>query len=176
MKNDLILFSFCFNINHYYIRDIKYLDRFLEIFKSSEHLWLVWASLATGIALLIALPTGYIGIIDLFFHFFIEIKPWKLIFLTPIFILLLNVLLDLKLNPLVIDLCFFTSKFLLKSLYIFVGFLVALLLANLLFGRMSNAAFFSITAFAVYFLAIATHWLVVHLESHSRDLCIETYC
>jgi E3 ubiquitin-protein ligase DOA10 len=152
------------------------LDRFLDIFKSSEHRWIIWVLLATGIALSIALLTGYIRIIDVLFHSFIEIKFWKLIFLTPIFILFLNVACDLKLNPLLIDLCFFLSKSLIKALYYVVGFLVALLLANLIFGHMNHAAFFAITGFTTYFIALATHWMVLDLESQSRDLCIETYC
>lgn len=152
------------------------MDRILETFKSSEHRWIVWALLATGIALLIALPTGYIRIIDVLFHSFIEIKFWKLIFLTPIFILFLNVACDLKLNPLLIDLCFFLSKPLIKALYFVVGFLLALLLANLIFGHMNNAAFFAITGFTTYFIALATHWMILDLEFQSRALCIETYC
>lgn len=152
------------------------MDRFLDIFKSSEHRWIIWVLLATGIALSIALLTGYIRIIDVLFHSFIEIKFWKLIFLIPIFILFLNVACDLKLNPLLIDLCFFLSKSLIKALYYVVGFLVALLLANLIFGHMNHAAFFAITGFTTYFIALATHWMVLDLESQSRDLCIETYC
>lgn len=151
------------------------MDRFLEILKSSEHRWIGWILLATGIALSIALPTGTIRIIDVLFHFFIEIKVWKLIFLTPIFILFLNVACDLKLNPLLIDLCFFLSKSLIKALYYVVGFLVALLLANFIFGHMNHAAFFAITGFTTYFVVLATHWVVLDLESKSRDLCTETY-
>ncbi|MBJ8496450.1 hypothetical protein I6M95_02475 [Acinetobacter oleivorans] len=152
------------------------MDRFLEIFKSSEHRWIVWTLLATGIALSIAISTGYIRIIDVLFHVFIEIKFWKLLLLTSTYILLLNVIFDLKLNPLLIDLCFLLSKSLIKALYAFAGFSVALLLTNLIFGYMNHAAFFTITGFTTYFVALATHWIVLDLESQSRDLCIETYC
>lgn len=152
------------------------LKKLLEIFKSSEHRWIVWMFIVTGIALLIALPTGVIRIVDVLFHFFIEIKLWKLVFLTPISILLLNVACDLKLNPILIDLCFFLSQPLIKALYTLAGFLAALLLANLIFGHMNHAAFFAITGFTTYFIALAAHWMVLDLESQSRDLCIETYC
>lgn len=136
----------------------------------------MWALLATGIVLSIALLTGYIPIIDVLFHSYIEIEFWKLIFLIPIFVLFLNVACDLKLNLLLINLCSFLSKLLIKALYYVVGFLVALLLANLIFGHMNHAAFFAITGFTIYFITLATHWMVLDLESQSRDLCIETYC
>lgn len=136
----------------------------------------MYALLATGIALSIAILTESIRIIDFLFYFFIEIKFWKLLLLTPIFVLLLNVILDLKLNPLLIDLCFFLSKLLINALYAFAGFLAASLLANLFFGHMNYISFFAITGFTTYFLSLATHWIVLDLESQSRDLCSETYC
>ncbi|WP_145994100.1 hypothetical protein [Acinetobacter seifertii] len=152
------------------------MDRFLEVIKSSEHQWVGWIFLATGIALSIALPTGFIRIIDVLFHFFIEIKAWKLIFLTPITLLFLNVACDLKLNPLLIDLCFFLSKVFIKTLYYVVGFLGALLLTNLIFGHMNHAAFFALTGFTTYFVALSTHWMILDIELQSRELCIESYC
>lgn len=136
----------------------------------------MWALLVTGIALAIAIPTGYIRIIDVLFHVFIEIKFWKLLLLTPTYILLLNVMFDLKLNPPLIDLCFSLSKLLIKALYAFAGFLAALLLANLIFGHMNYVAFFAITGFTTYCVALATHWVVLDLESQSRDLWIKAYC
>ncbi|MBR7737376.1 hypothetical protein [Acinetobacter nosocomialis] len=93
------------------------MDTFLKMIKSSEHQCIEWMFLATEIALSTALPTGFIRIIDVLFHFFIEIKAWKLIFLIPITLLFLNVACDLKLNPVLIDLCFFLSKVFIKTLY-----------------------------------------------------------
>ncbi len=50
------------------------MDIFLKMIKSSEHQCIEWMFLATEIALSTALPTGFIRIIDVLFHFFIEIK------------------------------------------------------------------------------------------------------
>ncbi|WP_034594669.1 hypothetical protein [Acinetobacter sp. NIPH 298] len=152
------------------------MDRFREIFRSAEHKRSLWLIAISGLLLAIALKTGYTNLLEFLFNLAVSISYWETIFFIPIFTLLVNVAGDLKLNPLVIDLCVFFSKFLVKSIYAFVGFCTAMLLANLIFGQINNIAFFAIVGFTSYLVAIAVHWIILDLDSQSRDLCTETYC
>lgn len=152
------------------------MSRILEILKSPVHNWMGWIALVTGVALSITLLSGYSHSIYIVFNFAVNISYWEVIFFIPMLLLFFNVACDLKLNPLVIDLCIGLSNFFLKSLYSVVGFCAVLLLANLIFGNMNYAKFFVITGFTAYFVAIAAHWMILDLEFQSNELCIETYC
>lgn len=151
------------------------MNKALKILKSSVHRWVGWTALATAVALSITLLNGNSNSLYVVFNWIVKISYWEIIFFAPMLVLLLNVACDLKLNPLVIDLCVGSSKFFLKSLYSFVGFCVVLLAANLILGDMNYAKFFAITGFTAYFVSIATHWMILDLESQSNELCTETY-
>lgn len=151
------------------------MSKSLEILKSSAHRWVGWTALATAVALSITLLNGNSKSLYLVFNWIVSIGYWEIVFFVPMLVLLLNVACDLKLNPLVIDLCVGSSKFFLKSFYSLVGFCIVLLVANLIFGDINYAKFFAITGFTAYFISIATHWMILDLESQSNELCIESY-
>lgn len=152
------------------------MNRLIEIFKSAEHRWIAWIALATLGALFVALPTGKINIIQFIFNHMVDINSWEFVFFIPVLILMSNVVCKLNLNPLLIDICFFFSKFLVKSIYCVVGFCATLMLAHLVFGHTNYAAYFAITGLTIYLISIAAHWMIFDLESQSRELCTETYC
>ncbi|WP_416040938.1 hypothetical protein [Acinetobacter lactucae] len=141
-----------------------------EILKSRQQLWILTIAVITGIALSIALPTGYIKIVEVVFKFLVNITPFEFLFFIPLSTLLANVVFKLKLNFILIGLCSYLSKKIVISLNCLVGFCLALLLVNLAFNHIQDALFFGIVGFTTYLVAVATHWIVLDLESQSNSL------
>lgn len=161
----LRLCKYCFI---YFLENIN-LRKISEILKSKEQLWILIIAVITGIALSIALPTGYIKIVEVVFKFLVNITPFEFLFFIPLSILLANVIFKLKLNFILIELCSYLSKRIVVSLNCLVGFCLPLFLMNLGFNHIPDALFFAIIGFTTYLIAIASHWIILDLETQSNN-------
>lgn len=142
------------------------LERILVILQSKMQ----YTILALGIITGIALPTGYIAAVDFIFKILVNITPYHLSLLIGVLILFFNVVFKLKLSPRIIKACSFFSKIIVQLLNKVVGFCLALLVVNLFFNNLEYSAFFAITGFTTYFVGLATHWMILDLETQSNDL------
>ncbi|ETQ96913.1 hypothetical protein P673_3183 [Acinetobacter baumannii UH6507] len=162
----LSLCKYCFI---YFLANIS-LRKISEILKSKEQRWILIIAVITSIALSIALPTGYIKVVQVVFDFLVNITPFELLSFIPLTILLVSVIFKFKLNLILINLCSYLSKKIVISLNSMVGFCLALFLVNLGFNHIQDALFFGIVGFTTYLVAVATHWIVLDLESQSNSL------
>ncbi|KJH57014.1 hypothetical protein [Acinetobacter calcoaceticus] len=144
--------------------------KILEILKSKEQRWILIVAVITAIALAIALPFGYINLVKVVFNFFVRISPLEFILFIPLFFLLFNVIFKWKINLILIGLCSFFSKKIVNSLNCFVGFCLPLFLMNLGFNHIPDALFFATIGLTTYLIAIASHWIILDLETQSNDL------
>lgn len=129
-------------------------------------------TLLTLVVVIVALYTGYINIVEILFNSRVSISYLELAAMLPFFALFLIVAYKLKVDPIVIKGCVWTSKSIVKSLYLVVGFCMGLLLANLFYGHMNDVAFFAIVGFTTYFVALATHWMLLDLETESMQIAL----
>ncbi|MDV7566186.1 hypothetical protein R4671_07750 [Acinetobacter baumannii] len=67
-----------------------------EILKSKEQRWILIIAVITSIALSIALPTGYIKVVQVVFDFLVNITPFELLSFIPLTILLVSVIFKFK--------------------------------------------------------------------------------
>lgn len=144
--------------------------KILELLKSKEQRWILIVAVITGIALSIALPTGYIKIVEVVFNLLVSITPFELLSFIPLTLLLVSVIFKFKLSLTLINLFSYLSKKIVISLNCMVGFCLALLVANLGFNHIQDALFFAIIGFTTYLIAIASHWIILDLETQSNDL------
>lgn len=161
-----MLCKYCFI---YFLENMK-LRKILEILKSKEQRWILIVAVITAIALAIALPTGYIKIVEVVFNFLVNITPFELLSFIPLTLLLVSVIFKFKLSLTLINLCSYLSKKMVISLNCMVGFCLALLVVNLGFNHISDALFFAIVGFTTYLIAIASHWIILDLETQSNEL------
>ncbi|MFW1979454.1 hypothetical protein [Acinetobacter baumannii] len=146
------------------------MEKTILILKSKMQYTILVFSIITGIALAVALPTGYIAVVDFIFKILVNITPYHLSLLSGVLILFFNVVFKLKLSPRIIKACSFSSKIIVQLLNKVVGFCLALLVVNLFFNNLEYSAFFAITGFTTYFIGLATHWMILDLETQSKDL------
>ena len=128
-------------------------------------------TLLTFLVVIVALYTKF-NVVEILFNSHVSISYLELAALLPLFALFLIVAYKLKVDPIVIKGCVWTSKSIVKSLYLVVGFCMGLLLANLFYGHMNDVAFFAIVGFTTYFVALATHWMLLDLETESMQIAL----
>lgn len=148
------------------------MNKVLDVLRSREHRHVVYIAILTLIVLSIALPTEHINIVEILFNLLVSIGYLEFIAIVPSCLLVVIVASGYRLNLSVVKFFVWLSKFTVKALYAVVGFSLALLLANLLYGHMTDAAFFAIVSFTTYFVALAVHWMLLDLESQSIALSI----
>lgn len=151
------------------------MNKVLDVFRSGEHRRIGYIAALTLIVLSIALPTGHINLVEILFNLLISIGYLEFIAIIPSCLLVAIVAFGCRINLSVVKFFVRLSKFTVKALYTVVGFSLALLLANLLYGHMTDAAFFAIVSFTTYFVALAVHWMLLDLESQSIALSITAY-
>lgn len=88
----LSLCKYCFI---YFLENIS-LRKISEILKSKEQRWILIIAVITSIALSIALPTGYIKVVQVVFDFLVNITPFELLSFIPLTILLVSVIFKFK--------------------------------------------------------------------------------